>query len=362
MAETQLSHNDQYRARPTVRLNDQKNDRVSALINAFKVTEHEGGLSALELHLVNFTTPKGGGDDALALEDERDLKLGTRLKLYAGDESQPREIFRGVVSGIEADFPESGPPEIVVLAEDAMMLARLQRRSKVHDKLTLKKLAGDVASHMSLTPKVTGLADDLGTQVQLNESDLAFLRRLLHRVDADVQVVGTELHVSPRKDVARGTVELALHSQLFSAHFHVDLADQVSEVTTTGWDVKKGLRVAAASKGAHLGPGKGRRGAQLLEDALGKRSEHVGSLTVCNDTEARALADAAFDQRARRFVRASGVADGNALIRVGTHVKISGTSRRFDNTYYVTQVRHRYERQLQYVTEFEAECAFLGMP
>ncbi|WP_437608009.1 contractile injection system protein, VgrG/Pvc8 family [Sorangium sp. So ce834] len=367
MAETQLSTLPQYRARPTVRLdgNTRDNARVSALINAFRVTEQEMGLSSLELRLSNQTTPPGGGNEELALEDERDIKLGTKISLYSGDENRPREIFRGVVSCIEAEFPQKGSPELLVLAEDPLQKVRLSRRTQVHDHLRLSDLANQLASQMSLSPRVTGFTEDIGTHVQLNESDLAFLRRLLARYDGDVQVVGDALHVSPRKDVQRGTgtVELAWNSQLFHARFCADLADQVTEVTTSGWDPKQGVRVAGSSQGANLGPGGGRLGSQILSDVFGARSEHVSSPAVLTDLEARALADAAFDQRARRFVRVSGTAEGNPLIRVGTLVRLTRMSRRFNNTYYVVHACHRFQKTTgQYETDFQAESAYLGNP
>jgi hypothetical protein len=363
MGETALSALTQYRARATVRLDDsaRPNTRVSDLINAFRVTESEAGLSALELRLVNQASPEGGGNEVLALEDERDVKLGTKIKLFCGDENRPREVFRGVVSGIEAEFPQDGPPELLLLVEDPLHKVRLARRTKVHDHLRLKSLVESLAKDMSLTPKISGLTEDLGTYVQLNESDLAFLRRLLARNDADLQVVGTELHVSPRKDVQRGAVELAWNSQLYRARFCADLSDQVTEVTTSGWDVKNGTRVAGSSFGANLGPGTGRLASRILPGVFGARSEHVGNPTVTTTDEARALADAAFDQRARRFVRVEGTAEGNALIRVGSHVRLTGMSRRFNNTYYVRHACHRFQKTTgQYETDFQAESAYLG--
>lgn len=362
-AEAALSNADQYRTRPTVRLDDatSANAKVSALINEFRVTEHEGGMSSLELRLVNQTAPEQSEIEELALEDERDLKLGTKIKLYSGDENRPREVFRGVVSGLEADFPLHGPPEIMVLAEDPLQKARLARRTKVHDHLRLSTFANELANNLGVTPNVTGFSDDIGTHVQLNESDLAFLRRLLARYDGDLQVVGGELHVSARKDVHRGDVGLEYNSQLFRARFVVDLADQVTEVTTSGWDPKQGTRVAGQSAGTNTAPGGGRPGWQIVNDVFGPRSEHVGHPPAITSDEASALAEASFDQRARRFVRVEGTAEGNPLIRVGTFVNLTGFSRRFNNTYYVVYACHHYQKKTgQYETDFKAESAWFG--
>lgn len=355
MTEADLSPDLRYRARPTIRVGDREVTTLSEQMVSFTVRENEGGLSALELRLNNFSDAGG-----FQFEDERDLRLGTALSIYSGDEREPREVFRGVVSALEAEFPESGPAQLLVLAEDALQRARLTRRTAVHDNVTVSRLVSTVASELGLTPVVTGLADNLGTQVQLNESNLAFLRRLLARNDADVQAVGTELHVSPRADVQRGVLELALRGQLRGARFRVDLADQVTEVTTSGWDPSRGERIAGSSSGSRLGPGSGRTGAATVQDVFGTRSEHVAHPAILNSEEAGALATSAFHERARRFVVLEGRAEGNPRIRVGTHVRVTGASNRFNNTYYVVRACHRYDQLTGYVTEFEAECAFLG--
>src|SRR4029453_9974847 len=93
-----------------------------------------------------------------------------------------------------------------------------------------------IAGDLSLPPVIAGLDAPVGTWAQINESDLAFLRRLLARFDADVQGGAEELHVSPRADVRRGGIELALYSQLARARVIADLASQVTKSTARGWN------------------------------------------------------------------------------------------------------------------------------
>lgn len=362
MAETAISNDPRYRARPTVRVDDQPVAAVSERVNSFRVTERVGGLTSLELRLTNEAGAETGAIGANPLEDEHDLALGSRIAIYSGDEEHPREIFRGLVTSIEAEFSEDGPAELTVLADDALQSSRLARRSKVYDDLQIARLVGDIAQTLSLTPKVTGFTDSIGVQIQLNESDLAFLRRMLRRYDGDVQVVGAELHVSARKDVSRGTVTLERGGQLRRARFVADLAHQATEVTACGYDPDTGHPVSHSSTGANLGPGSGRSGSSILQDKLGTRSEHIGYPPVHTSAVATAVADTAFDERARRFVTAFLTAEGNPLVRVGTNVTVSGTSRRFDNTYYVVNVCHRFDLDRGYETDFEAECAYLGNP
>jgi phage protein D len=357
MSESSLSELAVYSARPTVRVDTQEYPKVSELILALEMTEREGGLSALEMRISNIASDPGGSAD-LAFEDNQILKLGAKIAIYSGDQTAPKEIFQGMITGLEGDFREDAPPELVVLAEDVFQQSRMARRTKVHDNVSISDLARDLAGKLSLNPVVTGYRDGIGTQVQLDESDLAFLRRILARYDGDVQVVAGELHVSPRKDVQRGTVDLEMHKQLRRARVLADLAHQVTEVTVSGWDAVQGQRVTGTSTGANLKPGNGRTGAQLLNDSIGARSEHIGHLAATTAAEAQALADAAFDHRARRFVCVEATAEGNPALRVGTHVNLSGMSGRFDNTYYVVYARHRYDLMRGYETDFTAESAY----
>lgn len=361
MPEPQLSELAVYSPRPTVRVESQEQETVTDLIITMEINEREGGMSSLELRVSNLLSERNG-TAGLAFEDDRVLKLGATVAIYCGDENAPREVFRGKITALEADFPEGKPPELVVLAEDVFQQARMARRTKLHENLTLSRLASDLASRLSLSPVVTGFTDSVGTQVQLNESDLAFLRRLLARYDGDLQVVGTELHVSPRADVQRGTLTLELHSQLRRARVMADLAHQVTAVTVAGWDAVRGERVSGNSTGANAGPGSGRTGAEMMRRALGSRSEHIGHLAVTTSDEARAVADAAFDERARRFVCVDATAEGNPSLRVGTNVELRGMGHRFDNTYYVTSACHRFDVRRGYETDFQAESAYWGNP
>ncbi len=361
MPEAPLSQFALYTARPTVRINGAEQERITALLLGMEMAEREDGLSHLELRLSNVASDRRGGAD-FAFEDEQTCKLGDRLGVYAGDEAGPQEIFLGFITGLEAGFYDDASPTLTLLAEDKLQQARLKRRTKTHDNLTLAGLASDIAGDLGLTPQVTGFSSQIGTHVQLNESDLAFLRRLLARYDGDVQVVGDELHVAPRSDVRRGQVELRLHSQLRRATVLADLAHQVNEVTVTGWDAAQGARITGRSTGAHQGPGQGRTGSELLESTLGRRAHQIAHLAVTDDSEAQALADAAFDERQRRFVTVCGTAEGNPAVRVGTHVKLEGLSPRFNNTYYVTRCLHRFDLERGYETDFQAESAFLGSP
>lgn len=360
MPETSVSRTAIFSARPTLRVAGQEDARLATLLTAMKMEESEGGLSTLELRVTNWVAT-GNGRAELAFDGSSSLKLGAELAVYAGDEATPREIFKGRVSGLEMVCNYGAPPELVVLAEDALTGARRTRRTKVYTDMTPADVANAIAGDLGLTPSVSGLSAPQGTWAQLDETDLGFLRRLLARFDADLQVVGTQLQVSPRKDVQRGTVDLTLYSQLARVRITADLAHQATAVTVAGWNAKDGSAVnGEASAIANAGPGQGRSGVAWAQEAFGDRSEHLAAPAVFSSDEARAVAEAGLDRRARRFLCAEGLAEGNAQLRVGTSVRLAGISPQFDNTYYVVRASHLFDMTQGYRTEFRAECAFLG--
>lgn len=349
-----------YRARPTLRFGGEFDVRASTLVQSMSMVEGEGGLRSIELGLSNWASVQGGGAE-IAFDESGPIQLGAPIEVYGGEVDRPLELFRGCITRIESNKRRGEPPELHVFAEDALLAARLARRSKVYRDQAPAAVVRAIASELGLQATVAGLSSPTATWAQIDETDLAFLRRLLARFDADLQIVGTQLQVSPRADVERAHVSLSAEEDLRSIEIGADLADQVTAVCVRGWDASKGKAVKGeAGAGTHLGPGRGRDGASLLRDALGERPDNLGHFAVSDRDEAQALAEAAFDRRARRFVCARGVTEGNPNLRVGVRLSLSGIGARFDNDYYVTATRHCYDVHEGYRTEFTAECAYLG--
>jgi phage protein D len=359
MPEQPLTQNAVYSAIPTVKIDGQENQKVTAQLLSIEMREEEGGMSALEMRLSNFGSFSSGLAD-LVFEDGAIAKLGAAIVIYAGDASSPTEIFRGKITALEGCFPQSGPPDLIVLAEDSLQSARMARRTKNWESAMLAQIAQQVANGLGLTPVVSGLDISIGTQLQFNESDLHFLRRLLARYDADVQVVGAELHAAPRSQAQRNSIEIDLNSQLKEVRVIADLSHQVTQITATGWDYKQGQRINVTSQASSFGPGSGKTGKDWLRQALSARSENLGQFANLNAQEAQSLVDAEFAQRMRTFVVAHGISEGNPNLRVGTYLKLNGLGPRFSNTYYITSTVHHFDTQDGYETRFSAECAYLG--
>ena len=347
--------------RPVIELGGEQHEMLPELLVSLEVCEQEGGLSHVELVVDNTADHDGVGlDFAFEYSETNLFALGETVRVLTGDADDPQELFRGRISAVTFDYEDAGQPRLRVLAEDALMSWRMVRRNRTHDAGPLRDILEGLADNTELTAIVTGLNDEVDAQQQLNETDLGFLRRLLVRYDADAQVVGEELHISPRAAVDRGEVTLEMGSQLQAVRVTADLAHQRAATEANGFDVIAGSVVAVSSTEDQLGPGEGEGGTAKVEEVFPGTKERLCQKSFETTTEAQTLADCAQRRRARQYVLAEGRALGNSAIRVGSKLIMEGLGPRFSNEYYTVRTRHFFDRQLGYRTDFTAECAFIG--
>jgi uncharacterized protein len=348
-----------YSARPTVRVAGLAMPVVDAAIHAMVMRERVGGLSSLELGLVDWTSAPDGRAGFAAVGDSP-LTLGAPIEVYAGDATGPQQIFAGRITALEGEMRRSGPPLFTVLAEDGLFPARRIRRRRSFEAASPADLIRRVAEDHGLEADIDGLDRPVADWAQINETDLAFLRRVLARVDGDMQVVGGRLQAGPRAARRRSDLTLNWPSELLAVRVTADLADQVAQTTVAGFDPDAGRAVSATAADGTFGPGGGRRAAAILAGAFEAWEERLGTEAPMTEAEAAARARAANGARARRFVRADGTAQGDPALRVGSWLTLTGLNPMFVNAYAVTEATHRFDAADGYLTDFVAECAFLG--
>jgi uncharacterized protein len=346
--------------RPTVRIGGQSLPLLSANLTKMKLVEALGGLSSLELSVTDILSYPDGtaGFGATASSP---LKLGASIKIFVGDTREPQEIFDGGITAIEAEAGPDTPPIFTVLAEDRLFTARRSRRTRTFDAVSPADVIKSVATEHGLTLEFgDGFDSPIASYFQNNESDLAFMRRVLSRVDGDMQVVGTTLQVRKLAQMARNKVALALGETLVRGRFTADLAEQASEVSLASFDPATGTAVTALANSGDYGPGNGSTGAEIMAALFTRVRATTGHMEPMSASEADFAARALYGQRARRFVRADGTAQGSGEIRVGTQLSISGMNPFFNNEYLVVEATHRFDLASGYLTDFIAESAYLG--
>jgi phage protein D len=352
-----------YTAQPVIEIDGQSYPLVARNLDRFRATEALGGLSTLEASFLDEAV-QADGSAGHAAGGDSPLKLGAGIRIFAGAaEVGASEVFDGQITAIEGEVREGAAPLFTVLAEDRLLPTRRKRRTRLFEAKTAKDVMEQIASDHGLTPEIRDGIDTTSTDwLQSDETDLAFLRRILARCDADVQVVGDKMQVGRIGKDQRTLVNLAPGATLKTARITADIAEQVSEIRLASYDPATGEKVDTNATAGGFGPGSGKTGADVLGEKFSAVTMHLGRYGPMTDAAAQNLAQYQADRRARAFVTVTGTAQGNSQIRVGSWVDIAHVNAQFCNQYSVTKAIHRWDHRDGYLTDFEAQSAYLGEP
>lgn len=346
-------------AAPTLEIDGQSYPMLAANLQRMRMSERLGGLSSLELSFVD-SVPDGEGSH-YAANSASPLQLGAGVRVFAGPATTGAgEIFDGQVTAIESEIRPDGPPLFTIIAEDRLFPARRNRRTRLYEAQALGDVAERIARDLGLRAEVREGVDRTARDwMQADETDLAFLRRILDRFDCDMQVVGDRLQVGRVGLDRRALVTLTRGDNLISARITADVAEQVSAIRQASFDPATGERVDDRQDASGFGPGEGRSGPEILEQRLSAVALLCGRGGPMTDGDAAALARIEGERRARGFVRLDGCARGDADLRVGSWVELVGVNPMFANKFAIRRATHTWDQERGYRTDFLAECAYL---
>jgi hypothetical protein len=344
-----------YAARPIFKVDATERPALGAGVLALTVEETTAGLSRCEATFTNWG-PTGDGAGFLHF-DRQVLEFGKSIVVDAGAGQAAGTIFDGRISALEGRYLHQRPPEVLVYAEDRLQDLRMTRRTRTFQEVTDADLFQQIASQHSLQASVDVNGPTHKIIAQVNQSDLALLRERARANDAEVWIDGKTLHVQSRARRQTGDLALTYGEGLHEFAVTADLASQASGFTVTGWDVSGKQKIShRASSSVIAGEaGNDRVGSGILDQAIGTREQQVVHALPLTSDEAQAAAEAYYRRSARQFVTGHGVAEGDARLRVGTRLTLSGLGKLFEGKYYVTRVRHTFDTERGFRTAFAVE-------
>jgi len=342
-------------ARPSIEIDGQRNAALTSSLMSMHITESEEGMSRCELVLGNW----GGASSAGFQHFARDtLDFGKKINISLGDGS----LFEGSISAISGIFPDGGTPQVGVCAEDRLQDLRMTRRTRTFADASLTDVLNRIASDHGLQTQVDLQGETYKLLAQVNQSDLAFVRDLARREDAQIWVEGTQLKAAQRSRRNGATVELAWAGTLREFEVRADLANQRTKLVGVGWNVadKCAAKHEADEASIQSELGGATSGSQTLQNAFGARVDTLAHGLPVDDAQARTLAEASFRHMARRFIVGHGVAETQTTLRVGSKLSITGVGPLFEGDYTVTEVQMCFDPKQGLRTEFWCDRPAIG--
>jgi phage protein D len=344
-------------ARPSIEIEGQRDATLTSALISMLIADGADGLARCELTFGNW----GGTERAGFQHFGRDqLEFGKSLRVTL----ETAVLFEGRISAITATFPNGGPPQVGVCAEDRLQDLRMTRRTRSFTDASLADVLRRIAGDHGLQPEIDATGETYKVLAQVNQSDLAFARDLARREDAQVWVEGGKLKAAFRPRRQAGTLELTWAGQLREFEVSADLAHQRTKLIGAGWNVadKEAAKHEADEAAVRSELNGGDSGAATLRRAFGERVDTLAHGVPASGAQARAMAEASFRHLARRFVVGRGIAETRPELRVGARLKLKGVGKLFEGEYTVTDVAIRYDGAAGLRTEFVCDRPAIGRP
>ena len=343
-------------SRPTILIDGQENSSLVGGLTYLLIAEKTDGLYRCEAKFGNWG-PKDDSTDFLYF-DRKTLDFGKEFQIKIAQD----EIFKGKITALEADFPEGKPPEITVLAEDALQNLRMTRRTRSFFDQTDADIFRKIAGEYGLTANINASGATHKTVAQVNQSDLAFMRERARTIDAEIWVKDRELNVKTRPNRGQDKISMKYGAKLREFKVIADLANQRTSVNACGWDVsaKEAIKKEATDSVISSELGQDVSGIGILKDKFGTRKESIVHSVPLSGQEAQSIAESLMKTLARQFVVGRGTAEMNAKLRVGAFVELDGLGKLFNGKYYVSEIAHIFDNKKGLRTEFRVERTGIG--
>ncbi|MBI1298424.1 VgrG-related protein [bacterium] len=282
--------------------------------------------------------------------------LGAEVKVFVLDSSPEQVVFQGEIVALEPIFEQNGRSSFVVRAYDKMHRLHRGKHIRTFINVTysdvIQQILGAAGVSIGAIQPRTTVYEFL---IQNNQTNMEWLAMVADMLGYQYYMEAGLFHFKPIPPPGASTVSLEWREELRSFRPHITTTHQPSEVMVNGWDqVKKKTIIGRATKGhavtADLDAVTA-SGPVTAASKFGKAPSIVVTIPVPDVNTAQHIATGQIQDIGGEFVRADGVALGNAEVKPGHYVEVKGTGN-YSGKFFVTSVRHLSRRDGRWETHF----------
>ncbi len=297
--------------------------------------------------MVEALTVKVAGHEQAA-EWNFEIGMAVEAKLGAGAVL----LFKGEVTALEPSWSVEGMMTMTIRAYDhTHRLARGRKTRWFNDK-TDTDIAQSVGSECQLDVDADPSGDARAYELQRNESNLTFLKRLAARNNFRLAVDEGKL-IFKKADTSSTPTTITMGSNLRSLRMSFNSVEQATKVIARGWDIRtKQEIVGIATTGDVETIGGGDLGASTAQTKFGDAVAYITDVPITSQSQADTLAKSEMNRLARQYAKGSCTVDGNDALRAGCVVEFAGLNQPHNGKYYILASRHIINHTGGYLTEF----------
>ena len=287
-------------------------------------------------------------------EDESTFFPGQKVSISLGyvGELTAVSIIEGEITSIEPIFRPT-PSTMIVRGYDLRHRLMRGRKTQTFTNMKDSDIAVKILGDVGLANQVAATSVVHPYVLQHNQTDFAFLQDRARRIGFELAVEGKKILFRPLPINKKESMTLALGQDIIELTPRLTTMSQVSEVKVQGWDIKKKEVIVGKAKvgketavlGANGGP-------KATNGAFGKTAVTYIDSPVFTQAEADQMAIGRFNEMALNYISGEGICYGRADLKAGTVVAIEGVGRKFSGLYYITSVRHIWNKERGYQIRF----------
>lgn len=256
-------------------------------------------------------------------------------------------IFKGDISSIELEG-RTGSTLYILRAYDKRQRLYRGVRSRVFTNVTHGEAVNRVFAAAEVDVSIEAIPGTVPYLAQRAVSDGDFVEQLLHEAGFVSLREGDRISCKPLHQLKTEVATLEFGNNLESYRFRSTAESWTSKVEYTDWDAAKKKEIIEAAQDGRVAVGE-----QKLTNGDGLGAATITIPRVVQDpATAKARAQADYDRALAGSRQLDGTCDGNEKLTPGALVKIKGIDATFNGLYRLSMVRHRWEPDTGFLTEF----------
>jgi phage protein D len=289
-------------------------------------------------HVKVFNQDEG---DVSEFPNASSYKIGEEIEIQMGYGDKMETVFKGLITRLDAQFHEQDAPVFTLAGYDKLHKLTRQRITQHWEEVKFSDVASDLAGLADLDPDCKPTSVTFPYVSLNNQTPLSFLMDMARRVGYVVVCVdGEKMKFGPPEFTNCG--ELAYGESLVRGRFSAQTAGQFSKVRVFGYDDQaKEQVIGEATPGDIESLGNGTLGGDLASEKFKLGDYWITNFGANTQAEVDEVAKAVMGEHCYKFLSVEAHCEGEATLKAGGTVTISGVTPHFDGEYYITEAIHR---------------------
>jgi uncharacterized protein involved in type VI secretion and phage assembly len=279
------------------------------------------------------------------------------------DDISKGNVIKGEITAIETHFNSEAQAPIIVRGYDASHRLHRGRHNRSFQNKTdsdiVKSIAAEVGIALGSIDATGGpygygdIGGASGYVFQQNQTNMEFLRERAARHGFELFIQDGKLNF--RKPNQDDTLTMKWLEDIHSFRVRVSSAEQMKSVEVRGWDYSRKEVISEIINDAKAvltltERGKGNTTSSSFGGQPNTPTLVVADQPISQADEAKAMAQALYDELGGEFVQADARSEGDPAIRPGKVITLTEMGK-YSGSYYVTETRHLFHERI-YTTEF----------